>query len=836
MRVKLSTQIPLLVQMKRITLLVFGLFMSLGLLAQQPGGRGGFDPTKLPKIGVIAGTLVDAESGEPLPYAAVKITHKMDANIVTGGMTDAKGRFKVEQITLGPNVLEFAYVGYKTKTQEVRLGRDGTEKDLGKIGLQSSGVELEEVVVEAEREFMTNEIDRKVYDPSKLILSKTGSATDILENIPAVELDLEGNITLRGSSAVRIMIDGRPSRFTGEDLSALLQSLPANSVEKIEVMTNPSAKYDPDGTAGMINIVLKKSALQGLNGSVNSSYSGADRVRAGINLNYKVDDINFFFNAGHSSGKYPRTSWARRDNFLGEDTLSFYQEVDGYGGRNGNNIKAGFDWSPGTKHVFTVQGTLNQGLRPRVSDNNTDWTTPYLDYTLVQFSDNQGERWNNSFDVIYDYKPRKGEELNARLSYTDGSRNDVLVFTQDTLLNAVKLPSDKYQTNRFGDQWEFNGILDYTKKWDDDRKLEAGAKIISREDLDGFNRTNIDIYDGTETYLASSENEFLYGEDILAVYTNYGFKKGPWGFQLGLRAEQANITATQITQDSTFYNNYFQVYPSAFITYEIARGRELNLSYSRRVQRPGGRQLNPFIDYSDPFNLRSGNPYLLPAFTGAYELGYTHILKKGTTMTANVYFRDRNNLITWYSEVDSNGVNLTTFQNLNSGEDVGLDMNFRGRLGKKGGFFTLGGNYFYSQVSGDIKGQGWVNQGGGYGLNTMVSTPLWKNASLQIMGNYRSRRVMAQGFGKPFYFIGGGFKQGFMDDRLNLSVNCRDIFNTMGWNYETRGPGFYSEGQFRWMNRVVEVGLTYNFGEVQRRRRQMDRGSRGGGGMEMEMF
>jgi len=822
--------------MKTFYSLVLALLFGLGLHAQQPGGRGGFDPTKLPKIGVIAGVLVDVESGEPLPFAAVKITHKMDAEIVTGGMTDDKGRFKVEKITLGPNVVEFAYVGYKTKIQEVRLGRDGTEKDLGKVGLQSSGVELDEVVVEAEREFMTNEIDRKVYDPSKLILSKTGSATDILENIPAVELDIDGNITLRGSSAVRIMIDGRPSRFTGEDLSALLQSLPANSVEKIEVMTNPSAKYDPDGTAGMINIVLKKSALQGLNGSVNSSYSGADRLRAGINLNYKVDEINFFFNAGHSSGRYPRTSWARRDNFLGTDTLSFYQEVDGYGGRNGNNIKTGFDWSPGTKHVVTVQGTINQGLRPRVSENNTDWTTPFSAYTLTQFSDNQGERWNNSLDVIYDFKPRKGEELNARMSYTDGSRNDVLVFTQDTLLDAIKLPSDKYRTNSFGDQWEFNGILDYTKKWDDNRKLEAGAKIITREDLDGFNRTNIDIYNGSETYLPSSENQFLYGEDIYAVYTNYGFKKGPWGFQLGLRAEQANITATQITQDSTFYNNYFQVYPSAFVTYEIARGRELNLSYSRRVQRPGGRQLNPFIDYSDPFNLRSGNPYLLPAFTGSYELGYTHILKKGTTMTANVYFRDRNNLITWYSEVDSNGVNLTTFQNLNSGEDVGLDMNFRGRLGEKGGFFTFGGNYFYSQVSGDIKGQGWVNQGGGYGLNTMVSTPLWKNASIQIMGNYRSRRVMAQGFGRPFYFIGGGFKQGFMNDRLNLSINCRDIFNTMGWNYETSGPGFYSEGQFRWMNRVVEVGLTYNFGEVQRRRRQMDRDGRGGSSMDMEMF
>ena len=822
--------------MKRFIPTILGIFLSATSFAQQPGNRAKFDPSQLPKIGVVIGTLIDIDSKEPLPFAAVKITHKMSDELVTGGMTDDKGRFKIESITLGPNQVEFAYVGYKTETQEVRFGREGIEIDLGKIGLQSSGVELNEVTVEAEREFMTNEIDRKVYDPSKLILSKTGSATDILENIPAVELDIDGNITLRGSSAVRIMIDGRPSRFTGEDLSALLQSLPANSIDKVEVMTNPSAKYDPDGTAGMINIVLKKSALQGFNGSVNSSYSGADRFRAGINLNYKVDNLNFFFNAGHSSGRYPRSSWSRRDNFLGEDTLSFFQVVDGYGGRNGNNIKAGIDWSPGSKHVFTLQGTINQGLRPRVSNNNTDWTTPFLDYTLTQFSDRQGSRLNNSYDMIYDFKPKKGEELNVRMSYTDGSRDDVLEFTQDTLTNTIKLPSDKYRTNSSGEQWEFNGILDYTKKWNKDRKFEAGVKIITREDLDAFNRTNIDIWNGTETYLPNSENEFLYGEDILAVYSNYGFKKGPWGFQLGLRAEQANITATQVTQDSTFYNNYFQVYPSAFLTYEITAGREINMSYSRRVQRPGGRQLNPFIDYSDPFNLRSGNPYLLPAFTGSYELGYTHILKKGTTLTSNIYFRDRSNLITWYSEVDSNGVNLTTYQNLNSGEDVGLDINFRGRLGKKGGFFSLGGNYFYSQVSGDILGRGWVNQGQGFSLNTVFSTPLWKNASVQIMGNYRSKRVMAQGIGRPFYFIGGGFKQGFLNDRLNLSINCRDVFNTMGWNYETSGPGFYSEGQFRWMNRVVECGLTYNFGEVQRRRRQMDRNSRGGGDMEMEMF
>ena len=650
------------------------------------------DPTKLPKIGVLQGVLVDSISRQAIPYAAIKITHSMSEELVTGGMTDENGRFKVDQITLGPSIVEFASVGYKSRTMTVRLGRSGVEKNLGQVGLMVSSAQLDEVVVEAERQFMTNEIDRKVYDPSKLILSKTGTASDILESIPNVELDMDGNLTLRGSSAVRIMIDGRPSRFTGEDLAALLASLPGNSIERVEVMTNPSAKYDPDGTAGMINIVLKKSALQGLNGSVNASYSGLNRVQAGLNLNYKVDQFNLFFNAGHSSGLYPRNNWSHREVYTATDTLVSDQRSVGLGGRNGNNIKTGFDWTPNDQHTLTVQGTLNQRLSPNISTNTIDWQTPFGDYTIEQGTDRFGNGNNLSGDLIYDYKPQKGEELNVRLSYTQGGRDDLIQFEQDTLLDNTKLPSLRYSTNQVGDQWEFNLRTDYTKKWDQDRKLEYGASAIAREDFDGFSRSNTDLTTNETTIDPLSINDFLYSEQVYGAYTNYGFKKGSWGFQLGLRAEQAYIDANQISQDSTFSNDYFQLYPSGFITYELARGRELNFSYSRRVRRPGGRELNPFVDYSDPFNLRTGNPYLLPEFTGSYEVGYTHILKKGSTVSANVYFRDKSQLITWYSTVTDEGINLTTFENLNSGEDIGLDANFRGKLGNKGAFLTLGGN------------------------------------------------------------------------------------------------------------------------------------------------
>lgn len=822
---------------KPLAALLFALVFLVPLSAQvQPQGNR-MDPTKLPKIGSISGILVDSETEEPIPYAAVKVVHKMSEELVTGGMTNEKGQFRVEQITLGPNVVEFASVGYKTSSQEVRLGGENMALQMGKIKLVASSSQLDEVIVQAERQFMTNEIDRKVYDPSKLILSKTGSATDVLENIPSVELDMDGNITLRGSSAVRIMIDGRPSRFTGEDLTALLQALPGGSVERVEVMTNPSAKYDPDGTAGMINIVLKKSALQGLNGSVNASYSGADRVRAGLNLNYKVDQINLFLNAGHSSGLYPRSSWSHREVYSDTDTLISDQINTSKGGRNGNNVKLGFDWTPNDKHTLTLQGTYNQNTRPNVGTNIIDWQTAPLDYTISQFTDRFALGNNLSSDFLYDYKPKKGEEFNLRLSYTESNREDELGFSQDTLLlGDVKSPSLIYTTLSNNEQWEFNARGDYTKKWDKSRKLEAGFSAILRDDLDGFTRTNTNITTGEQLLDTLSINNFLYSEYIYGAYTNYGFKKGPWGFQLGLRAEQAYITANQLTQDSIFTNNYFQLYPSTFVTYEIARGRELNASYSRRVSRPGGRQLNPFIDYSDPFNLRAGNPYLLPEFTDSYELGYTHILKQGITFNTNLFFRDKHNLITWFSTVTDEGINLTTHENLNNGEDVGLDFSFRGKLGSKGAFVNLGGNFFYSQVSGEIGGDGWVNSGSGYGLNTMISTPLWKNGSLQLMGNYRSKRVMAQGIGRPFYFVGGGFKQSFMSDRLNLSINTRDLFNTMAWNYESYGVNFFTEGQFRWRQRTIEIGLTYNFGEVQRRRRQMDRNSGGGDDMDGGMF
>ena len=475
--------------------------LSIPVMAQQPGGRGGFDPSKMPKIGKITGTLVDSETQEPLVFAAIKVTSKLSEDLVTGGMSNEKGQFLVEGIALGPSTLEFAFVGYKTLTQEIRLGRDGIEKDLGIISLISSGIELEEVTVEAEGQFMTNEIDRKVYDPSKLILSKTGSASDILENIPSIELDIEGNITLRGSNAVRIMIDGRPSRFTGEDLSTLLQALPGNSIDKVEVMTNPSAKYDPDGTAGMINIVLKKSALQGLNGSFNTSWSGADRVRAGANFNFKNDNINYFFNAGHSSGRYPRTNWSSRVSQLMDGMYTTYQEAEGFSGRNGNNIKAGIDWTPSTKHTFTLQGTINQGIRPRFEDNSLDWTTPFDTYTIVQLSEENGTSWNNSVDAIYDWKPSKEEFLNVRMSYTDGMRDDRMDFEQDTLgVFGGKTPSMRYNTHSYGDQWEFNGLVDYTKKWGESTRLESGVKVIMRDDLDGFERFNTNSSESSNNF------------------------------------------------------------------------------------------------------------------------------------------------------------------------------------------------------------------------------------------------------------------------------------------------------------------------------------------------
>lgn len=793
------------------------------------------DPNQLPKIGVIHGTLLDSATGEPLAFAAVKVIHKMSEELVTGGMTNDKGAFRVEGIAVGPNTVEFAYVGYKTKTQEVRLGRNGTTQDLGQVKLVASDQVLDQVEVTAEREFVTNAIDRKIYNPDKLILSKTGSATDILENIPSLEIDMDGNLTLRGSSAVRVMIDGRPSRFTGEDLTDLLRSMPANSIERVEVMTNPSAKYDPDGTAGMINIVLKKSALQGLNGSVNASYSGADRARAGLNLNYKKNNFNYFLNAGLSTGTTPRSSWMQRNTFMADGTHSFYQNEEGLAARNGNNIKMGVDWKPSEKHILTLQGTYANNQRPFYETSTIDWTTPSDQFTIYRNSESIGQRNNLSVDAIYDFKPKEGVEWNARLSYTEGNSGRNLNMAQDTVEGSNSVKSLYYTTTSYGDNKEFNGLLDYTRRWGKDRKLEAGLKVIDRNSLDAFSRDNMDLSTGIYSLDTIFDNQFRFREEIYAAYTNYGFKKGQWSFQGGLRAEEARITGDQITTDSLFYNRYFRIYPSAYLTYEIGRGHDVSVSYSRRVQRPRGHHMNPFIDYSDPNNLRAGNPYLLPEFSNSFEVGYSNIIPKIGQMSASVYYRDLSNLMTRTYVVDSNGIGMSRHENMNDGEDLGMEASFRGKIGKKGAFYSLSGNYYFTSINGELNGEPFTVSGTGYMVRFMSSTPLWKNGSAQVMGMYRGPRIMPTGIARPMYMVSLSVKHSLLDDRLNLTFNTRDLFNTMGWNYYQEGANFDAEGQFRWASRIFEFGLTYNFGEVQRQKRRMNDMDRSGGG-DMDMM
>ncbi|MEM7104041.1 MAG: TonB-dependent receptor [Bacteroidota bacterium] len=834
---------------------LFVLFLSLltlSLHAQRPqggppgnrqGGRGNFDISKLPNVGVLSGTVIDSTTMQPLEYASVSVKHRMSDTIVTGGITNGKGKFYIDKIKLGPQVIEIAFIGYETKVlRRVRLGRETMELDLGKIYVFPSGVDLESVNVTAKRSFMTNSIDRKTYDPSQLIGSETSSASAILENIPSVEVDIDGNISLRGSQNVRILIDGRPSRLTGDDLADFLEQLPANTLDKVEVITNPSAKYEPDGMSGIINILLKKNVLKGFNGSVSAGYGGKDRVNGALNLNYRVKKINLFGNYSIRNGTYDGSGTTFRESITTDGTTFLTQESISERGRNGQFVKLGFDYFANPKTTFTLQSTLSDRGGPRYALVDTRLEDENMSSLSHYFRETDGERTGKGLNVetIFSRKFKTADnELVVNVGYSlsdNDNESDFLQQNFDLLGTPLDSTTIRSLDQSLGDRNEFDISIDYSHPINKNSKFEVGLKSTIRDSENDYHFFDLDPAIDQYVEVDLLANNFLYKEQIHAVYGTYTNKIKNFGFQLGLRAEQVFTDSKQLTLQEDFENNYFNVYPSVHLSQSLKNDQELQLSYSRRVNRPRERQLNPFIDFSDPLNLRQGNPSLLPEFVNAFELSYGKYFKSHS-ITASVYFRNINNSITRIKEVSANGVSLTTYENLASGNSYGFETVYVGSFGKR---FTLNlsFNIFETRINGTNLASEYNNENFGYSSKLTFGSKLWKDASLQLTGRYRSGRALAQGTSEPFYVMGAAFRQSLLDRRLNLSVSTRDLFNTMQFEFTTEGTNFTQTGSRRWSSRVVFFSVSYRFGEMQRMRRNnrsRDAGNRDSG-FESEGF
>lgn len=809
--------------------LFFGVFALLAMatltLAENPeqrGQRGSGESA--PPQGEVRGVLMDEESQTPLMYASVVLFTVEDSTMVAGSISEEDGSFFIDNIAPGTYYLAINYVGYPEQLMnDIRISRRELEADLGTIKISPDAATLSEVTVEATRELMEVGLDRRVFNVAQELTSVGGSALDLMQNIPSVAVDFDGNVSLRGSDNVTILIDGRPSGLLGLTGSEALEQLPSEMVERVEVITNPSARYDPDGTSGIINIVMKEQVERGYNGMVSINASTGQRYSGSVNLNYHVGSVNFFANYSGRMFNSDGYGTSFRANLVNDTYLD--QESDFDFDMDAHNFTVGLDYHMNDRHRLTTSFGYNTRDMDRFNytdyqmlDSQHDLDDAFFRETL-NYMDHGGYQVNLSHELMFDQEYREWTT-----DFTFSSRGMDRIQENEQVFNdqlAGQRPDLFENTFTDGSMQMFRIQTDYTHPLGGESKLELGAQAYFRErDHDfAFYDYDHDIDDWVNNEGLS--NHYIHSEQRYAAYTMYSTVLGNYSIQGGLRMEYADILVEQQTMEEDYPNDYFSLFPSLHIRRSFTPTQSAQLSYSRRINRPRGRQLNPFPSYNDPYDISSGNPLLNPEYTNSLELGYTRFSQR-LTLNPSVFYRHTEGMITRFRTMDDDGIAYTTFENLNRGISLGSELALTYRLSD---WWRINGtvSYFYRQVEGGGDRMELQNESYSWSTRMVNNFTFPRGWSAQLTGNYRSPLVMIQGEMKEMYSADFAVRKNVLNNNASISLRLSDIFDTRRFRMYNYGDNFTLDSERRRNSRMVFIGFTYRINEYERdRRRERD--------------
>jgi outer membrane receptor protein involved in Fe transport len=794
------------------------------------------------KSGTITGKVLDATLNEPLPYVSI-VVKNTKGEIITGGITNDNGIFKIESIPVGKHSVSIQYVGYKTITLEATIDKKNTTVNLGVIKIEEAATGLDEVTIVAETSTIQQKVDRKVITIGK-DLAATGTASELMVGIPSVSIDQQtGDISLRGNQNVRVMVDGKLSNIP---TAQLLRQIPSTAIKSIELITNPSAKYNPEGMSGIINIVLHKNTLIGFNGnfSIGLAHEEQAKFNSALGLNYRNGKFNLYGNYSNNISKNQNRGNISRPDNNSEQLFSFLDS------RKSHLYKVGLDFYLNDKN--TISFFTNQN----VSDNSTLGSTKAFFFddsnfnqsqTFVSKDDNSSSQYN--FDYKLDFE-KEGHNIELEADYN--------IYDSKNPLNY------KFQLGNTNDFRDFNETdrerttinLDYVNPLSETTKLELGLQARL------FN-TDISYSSTGESFNASGDlrptpsTDFDYTRDIYSAYASFSKKFEKWTYQIGARLESVNVDAIAIEREVnsndintiTFNNDYFEVYPSAFFTYTPSEKNSYQLSYSRRVDRPGIGQVNPIREWATPLLSSFGNINLEPQFTNSLEVNYTRQLKKGS-VTAGVFYRLISDEINRALFVDRTDVNsgrlILTHDNFDDTAAYGFELssNYRPTT-----WWSINGSFdLYSQKQKGISER----------LNAPIETATvndiitdvsevtnvaWnfrmfnnfkatKTLSFTAFGFYRGKNKTLQFDLEPMYFVNLGARISFAQGKGSFSLNYNDIFDTMEFAFNGTRP-FRQVGGFNWESNTIQGSLTYRFGGGKYRaksRKNRDDNEKSGGG------
>lgn len=797
------------------------------------------------KPGSITGKVIDNTTKESLPYVNI-VVKDINQKIITGGITDDNGLFTIKKLPKGKSFVEVQFIGYNSFKKEITISNKNKSINLGTIALSESSAELDEVVVRAETSSVIQKVDRKVINVGKDLTAAGTTASELLNNVQSVSVDSQtGQISLRGNANVRVLVDGRPTNIPA---AQLLRQIPSNSIKSVELITNPSAKYNPDGMSGIINIILNKNANMGFNGSVDTGVTAGHYVRynASTNMNYKTGKVNFFLNYGHNSGNNYNYGFVERP---GVNTQDFIFQND----NNSNLVKFGADVYINDKNTLSVYTTQNwfKGLgdgRSLIFDNNGN---TIINAPNIQNSNAPTGTYNLNYKLDF---AKKGHNLEFEATYSNTDAvNELVNFNLLQQATDFDFRVFNYRNDIDSDRSNSQINLDYTNPLSDKAKLELGVEYRG-DNTDNINITNQEIYtfdnsgniNGTEV-LGSSDFDFE--RRIYSAYASYGTSFGKVTMQLGARFENfiidgtfrryndENRTSVRDIQDVN--QDLFNVYPSAFFTYSPSEKNQWQASYSRRIDRPGIQQVNPIREWSTPLIVSVGNADLLPQFTNSFELNYTRQIKGGN-LSFGTFYRKIDDVISRITNVDPANPDvgqILSFANFSNTDAYGVEFSANFKMNK---WWRVNSSMdFYSQEQLGSVDNTSANptqlsvQNNVFNARVSNSFTASKNLRLQLFAMYRGPQKDIQWDVEKMWMINAGASWTVLKGKGTINFRVNDIFQGMKFAFNSTNP-FVQNGRFQWESRTTFLGFNYRFGggknRAKQRRRRDNNEKQGGGG------
>ncbi|WP_185284627.1 TonB-dependent receptor domain-containing protein [Hymenobacter sp. NBH84] len=775
------------------------------------------------QTGAVHGSLQEIGNKQPVSFASIVLLRATDSTFVAGAQANESGAFAVADVPLGAYVLRATAVGYHPLRRTLRLTAAAPTLVLGVLRLRSAATQLQDVVVTAERPIVSGGLDKRVVDVTKDLTATGGTAVDVLQNVPSVTVDQAGAVSIRGASNVIIFIDGKPTGTT-------LDQIPASSIQSVEVITNPSAKYDASGAGGILNIVLKKERRDGLNGQVSVTGGTRDKANSSLLLNYRKGKFNVF-------GQYDYRRDRRRfdgtvnQTTLGRDsTLLLRQDRTGVSLQNSHAARLGLDYA------LTPEQTLTLAVQPRLNLNANDETlrsrqvnATVGDQPVVAGTSDRQNASRGTFrsaDITLDYRreyaAHKGRELTALAVYTP-LLSDNAVHSDLRFLDGNQRTQQQRTTNRTA---QATAQVDYVHPLGETSRLEAGVRSTLR-------RYDIDYQLSSVPALAfDPSNRFLYRQYVQAAYGLYAGSRGKLGYQAGLRAEHTTVTGDQRTTNEQFTQRYLSLFPTAVLAYDFPHDQQLRLSYSRRIGRPDAGEVNPFTDRTDQLNLVVGNPQLLPEFVNSFELGHLKDWAGGRSLGTTVFYRLETATAKPFRSVitdplTGNLVTLTTRLNVGDETSYGLEVVGATPLTT---FWKVNGttSVFRRTIRGTAAGTS-INTASLAFTGRLNNTFAFnKRLDAQLAVNYRSPINSAQGTRGESFNIDAAARYNVLGERGTFTLRVADIFNTLRFDSSDSGVDFATVSRFKRESRIAYLGFTYRFGQNQdnqpRRRNADDEG------------